>query len=78
MFLADYFKDINSFEYLEEYKNVDKKYAEEILKKVFVLDKEITSIVIWKKCYKIFTNVLQRRKSLSKNKINYKTRIKNK
>ncbi|MCI9365118.1 MAG: insulinase family protein [Clostridia bacterium] len=46
MFLADYFKDINSFEYLEEYKNVDKKYAEEILKKVFVLDKEITSIVI--------------------------------
>ena len=46
MFLAYYFKDINSFEYLEEYKNVDKKYAEEILKKVFVLDKEITSIVI--------------------------------
>lgn len=45
MFLADYFKGINSFDYLEEYNNVSKEYAEEVLRDVLVLDKEVKSIV---------------------------------
>ena len=45
MFLADYFKGVNSFEYLEEYTNVTKEYAEEILREVFDLNKEVLSIV---------------------------------
>ena len=35
MFLADNFKGINSFDYLEEYKQVTKQYTEKILKDVF-------------------------------------------
>lgn len=46
MFLADYFKGVNSFEYLEEYNNVTKEYAESILKEVLSLDKEVLSIVV--------------------------------
>ena len=45
MFLADYFKGINSFDYLEEYGNVTKEYAESILKEVLDLNKEVVSIV---------------------------------
>lgn len=45
MFLADYFKGVNSFDYLEEYTNVTKEYTEEILKKVFNINKEILSVV---------------------------------
>ena len=45
MFLADSFKGVNSFEYLEKYEEVTKEYAEEILKTVFVEEKEISSIV---------------------------------
>ena len=45
MFLADYFKGINSFDYLEEYGNVTKEYAENVLKEVFDLNKEVISIV---------------------------------
>ena len=45
MFLADYFKGVNSFDYLEEYNNVNVKYAEKVLKKVFDLNKEVLSIV---------------------------------
>ena len=45
MFLSDYFKGINSFDYLEEYNNVTKEYAESILKDILVLDKEVLSIV---------------------------------
>lgn len=45
MFLADYFKGVNSFDYLEEYNNVTKEYAESILKEVLNLDKEVLSIV---------------------------------
>lgn len=45
MFLADYFKGVNSFDYLEEYTNVTKEYAEEILKEVLDLNKEVLSIV---------------------------------
>jgi len=46
MLISDYFKGINSFDYLEEYSKVDKKYAEDVLKDVFKLNKEVTSIVI--------------------------------
>ncbi len=45
MFLADSFKGINSFDYLEEYNCVSKEYAEEILKEVFLDEKTIISIV---------------------------------
>ncbi len=45
MFLADYFKGINSFEYLEEYETVSKEYAQQVLNEVFKEEKEIISIV---------------------------------
>ena len=45
MFLADSFKGINSFDYLEEYEAVSKEYAEQVLKEVFQEEKEIISIV---------------------------------
>ena len=45
IFLADYFKGINSFDYLEEYNNVTKEYAESVLKDVLDLNKEVVSIV---------------------------------
>ncbi len=45
MFLADYFKGVNSFEYLEEYENVTVEYANEILRSTLKLDKEVLSIV---------------------------------
>lgn len=45
MFLSDYFKGINSFEYLERYNEITKEYAEDILKKVFLEEKQISSIV---------------------------------
>ena len=45
MFLADSFKGINSFEYLEEYEAVSKEYAEQVLKEVFVEENEVISIV---------------------------------
>ena len=46
MFLVDYFKGVNSFDYLEEYENVTKEYAEEVLKQVLDKNKEVTSIVL--------------------------------
>ena len=45
MFLADYFKGINSFDYLEEIKGINVEYLEQILKNVFKEDKMIISIV---------------------------------
>ena len=45
IFLADYFKGINAFDYLNKYEEVTKEYAEEILGKVFVEEKRVTSIV---------------------------------
>ena len=44
-FLADYFKGINSFEYLDKYADVTKEYTEELLKSVLVDNKEVYSIV---------------------------------
>jgi len=45
MFLADYFKGINSFSYLDEYSSVDVEYANKILNEVFKEDKMVVSIV---------------------------------
>ena len=45
MFLADNFKGINSFDYLEKYNEVSKEYAEQILKEVFREDKMILSVI---------------------------------
>ena len=46
MFLVDYFKGVNSFDYLEEYDGVTKEYAEKVLKQVLDKSKEVTSIVL--------------------------------
>ena len=45
MFLSDYFKGINSFEYLEQIPTIDLQYVTDILNKIFVEDKMILSIV---------------------------------
>ena len=45
MFLADYFKGINSFDYLEEIKGITVEYLEQILKDVFKEEKMILSVV---------------------------------
>ena len=45
MFLSDYFKGINSFEYLEEYKQVTKEDLEKLLKELFIENKKVISIV---------------------------------
>ena len=45
MFLADYFKGINSFDYLEEYTAVTKEYTKQVLKEVFNEEKMAISIV---------------------------------
>lgn len=45
MFLSDYFKEINSFEYLEEINIISLEYVNQILKKVFQEKKIILSVV---------------------------------
>ena len=45
MFITDYFKGINSFEYLENYKQITKEYVEQVLNEVFKEDKTVISIV---------------------------------
>ena len=45
MFISDYFKEVNSFDYLEKYKQVTPEYALEILKEVFLKEKTVISIV---------------------------------
>lgn len=45
MFLADYFKGINSFDYLEEIEGINVEYLEQILKDVFKEDKMVLSVV---------------------------------
>ena len=45
MFMGDYFKGINSFDYIEMQKLVGKEYCEEILKEVFNESKMVLSIV---------------------------------
>ena len=45
MFLADSFKGINSFDYIEKYNTVTKEYTEQILKEVFDEEKMVMSVV---------------------------------
>ena len=45
MFLSDYFKGINSFEYLEEINIISLEYVNQILKEVFQEKKIILSVV---------------------------------
>ena len=45
MFISDYFKGINSFDYLENFNQVTKEYAENILKEVFKEENMVISIV---------------------------------
>ena len=45
MFLADFFKGINSFEYLEEITTINEQYVEQILNEVFNENKMILSII---------------------------------
>ncbi len=45
MFVADYMKGINSFEYIENYKQVTQEYAKQILEEVFNEEKMVISII---------------------------------
>lgn len=45
MFLADYFKGINSFDYLEEIESINIKYLSQILTDIFKEEKMILSVV---------------------------------
>lgn len=45
MFLNDYMKGINSFDYLEQIESVEINYAKEVLEKYFNLDKMVLSVV---------------------------------
>ena len=45
MFVADYMKGINSFEYIESYNQVTLEYAKQVLNDVFKEDKTVISIV---------------------------------
>ncbi len=45
MFLADKMKQINSFDYIEEYDSVTKQYTEQVLKNVFKEENMIMSVV---------------------------------
>ena len=45
MFLADFFKEINSFDYLEEINTVNEQYAKQILKEIFDDKKMIISVI---------------------------------
>ena len=45
MFLADYFKGINSFDYLEEIEGINVEYLNQVLNDVFKEDKMVISIV---------------------------------
>ena len=49
MFLNDKMKQINSFDYIEEYNSVTKEYTEQILKNVFKTENMILSVVNCKK-----------------------------
>ena len=45
MFISDYFKGINSFNYLEYFDIVSKEYAETILKELFKEENTVISII---------------------------------
>ena len=45
MFITDYFKGINSFDYIKEYEDISKEYVYDVLKEVFDEGKTVLSIV---------------------------------
>lgn len=45
MFMGDYFKGINSFDYIENHKQVTKEFTQDILKEIFDENKMILSVV---------------------------------
>ena len=45
MFLSDFMKEVNSFDYIEEIEGIDLNYANEVLKDNFKLDKMVLSVV---------------------------------
>ena len=45
MFLADFFKEINSFDYLEEITTINEEYLQQILKEVFDDKKMVISVI---------------------------------
>ena len=45
MFLADTVKQINSFDYVDEYDNITMEYAKELLNEVFVEDNMVLSVI---------------------------------
>ena len=45
MFISDYFKEVNSFDYLEKYKQVTPEYIYEVLKEVFNKEKTVLSVI---------------------------------
>ena len=45
MFLADFFKEINSFDYLEEMTTINEQYVEQVLKDVFDDNKMVISVI---------------------------------
>ena len=45
MFLADFFKEINSFDYLEEIGTINEQYVEQLLKNVFATEKMVLSVI---------------------------------
>jgi len=46
MFLADHMKGIHSFDYIEQYEDVTKEYAEKVLQEVFKKEKCVLSVVM--------------------------------
>ena len=50
MFLADHFKGINSFDYLEEYTTITKEYTEQILNQILKQETQVISIIEPKWC----------------------------
>ena len=45
MFMADYFKGINSFDYIEKYDEITLEYTNEILNKIFNNENMVMSVV---------------------------------
>ena len=45
MFVTDYFKGINSFDYLETYKQITMEYAKQVLENTFKEENTVISII---------------------------------
>ena len=44
-FVADYFKNINSFDYFEEFSSISKEYVDKVLREMFVESKKVVSVI---------------------------------